>query len=352
MKYLIWLLLIVLIIFRVITTKPMYRDGQYIRLSSTTTSDSLRYGDKQRVSLNGLKVYLPVFPEIRYGDRVVVEGLVKGGELKNAKLIKQEYGNNLLLSFKRKIISFWQKTLPEPHASLVAGIVLGSKSSIPQDFWNDLKKTGTTHVVVASGMNVTFVAGFLISGLTLFLKRRWAVFVSISGIAIYSFMAGLEAPIVRAAIMASVMLIAQALGRLTETLRIFFLTALVMLMVNPFWISDLGFLLSFASTLSLILFGTKVHTKLSFVPGIFREGLSTSIAAQVGVAPILFFAFGQFNIFSPVVNMLVLWIIPLVMVIGSIGGLIGLIFPLLGELITYLLYPLTSWFIYVVNIFS
>ena len=332
--------------------KPEYQNGQRIRITGRVMSEPIVYSNRQSLKLNNLKMYLPPFPEISYGDRVVVEGVAGEGELKDAKLIRHEKNSNFLLGFRENMISFWQRTLPDPHASLVAGIVLGSKSGIPADFWNDLKNTGTTHVVVASGMNVTFVAGFLISSLTLILKRRWAVVASILGIILYSFISGLEAPIVRAAIMASITLLAQAAGRLTQTIRIFFLTAFLMLLVKPVWISDVGFLLSCASTLSLILFGTKIHTKLSFVPGIFREGLSTSLAAQIGVAPILFFVFGQFNIFSPVVNMLVLWIIPLVMIIGSVGGLIGLIFPLLGELITYLIYPLTSWFIWVVHLFA
>lgn len=341
-----------LLIFRFFSSKPQYVNGQKIRLSSTVFVEPVLYPNRQRLTLSSLKVYLPTFPEIYYGDSVVVEGVVNGDSLDKAVLVKQTSSNNLLLNFKRRLVSFWQKTLPEPHASLVAGIILGFKRNIPQDFWLDLKKTGTTHVVVASGMNVTFVAEFLITTLILLLKRKWAILASILGIVAYSFMAGLEAPIIRAAIMASTVLLAQVLGRLTQTLRIFFLTAFFMLILKPAWITDVGFLLSFGSTLSLILFGTKVHNKLSFIPGIFREGFSTSVAAQIGVAPILFLFFGQFNILSPVVNMLVLWIIPIVMVVGSLGGLIGLVFPLLGQLIIYLIYPLTSWFVWVIHFFA
>ena len=125
-----------------------------------------------------------------------------------------------------------------------------------------------------------------------------------------------------------------------------------MLLVNPSWIMNLGFVLSFVATLSLILFQAKVDRKIHFVPAILREGLSTSLAAQIGVAPILYFAFGQFNIFSPIINALILWTVPYIMILGSISAIIGIIFEPLGRLIVYIVYPLTWWFVGVVNIFS
>jgi hypothetical protein len=88
------------------------------------------------------------------------------------------------------------------------------------------------------------------------------------------------------------------------------------------------------------------------VPGIFREGFSTSLAAQIGVAPILFVTFGQFNLLSPIINALVLWTIPPITIIGGIGGIIGLMIPFFGKLILLLSYPLTSWFIWIVELFS
>ena len=234
----------------------------------------------------------------------------------------------------------------------MAGVTLGSKSSLPTHFWESLKLSGTAHVVVASGMNVTLVASFLMGILVLFLPRQRAVPVALLGIWTYSLISGFDAPIVRAAIMGSLVFSAQALGKLSSAARALILSALAMLIIWPHWLTDLGFILSFVATASLMLFERKVAHLVRFVPGIFREGFSTSLAAQIGVAPILFVTFGQFNLLSPIINALVLWTIPPITIIGGIGGIIGLMMPFFGKLILLLSYPLTSWFIWIVELFS
>ncbi|MCX6706234.1 MAG: ComEC/Rec2 family competence protein [Candidatus Woesebacteria bacterium] len=306
--------------------------------------EPVRYSFKQKIDLLGFYFYLPLYPEVNYGDAISVKGKVKNGELINTELISISSGNNFLFGFRKKIIAFYRKTLPEPHASLVAGITLGSKSQIPEKFWEDLKKSGVIHVVVASGMNVTFVAGFLINLLTVFLSRKKALIFAILGIWLYVAISGFEAPLIRAGIMITFAFWAQGAGRLSFSWRVLLITALIMLIYDPSWTFDIGFILSFVATASLMLFQKRVNNYLKFVPSFLKEGLSTSIAAQIGVAPILFVTFGQFNILSPAVNMLILWTIPPIMILGAMGGILGLIFPFLGRLILYLSYPLTWWF--------
>ncbi len=352
MRYLIWLLLVSLIIFRFLMTRPVYKNGQTVRVTSRVLQEPARYPFSQTISIAGLKVSLPLFPEITYGDTVVVEGEVQNKKLKNAKLQKLQTEKSSLYTFRQKIIDFYQKSLPEPSASLVSGMVLGSKTSIPEKFWEDLKTTGTAHVVVASGMNVSIVAGFLLGLLVLFLPRRRAIPFVLAGIGLYSALSGFDAPIIRAAIMGSVAFLAQGTGRVASAWRALLLSALMMLAIKPLWLTDLGFILSFVATAALLIFEAKIRSKLSFVPEVLREGFSTSLAAQIGVAPILFVTFGQFNILSPVINALILWTVPLITILGAVGGIIGLALPGLGRMILYLLYPFTWFFITVVQIFN
>ncbi len=337
-------MLIITVIFRLLTLGNNDYDGQTIKITARVLEEPVRFSFSQKVDLLGFYFYLPLYPEVDYGDVISVKGQVKKKELINPTLISVSHGNNLLFGFRQKIIDFYRETLPEPQASLVAGVTLGSKSEIPMKFWENLKKTGVLHVVVASGMNVTFVAGFLISLLTVFLSRKRALIFAILGIWVYTILSGLEAPIIRAAVMTSLAFWAQGVGRLSFSWRVLLLTCLEMLIFNPLWTYDIGFILSFVATASLMLFQTKINNYLKIVPGFLKEGLSTSIAAQIGFAPLLFVTFGQFNILSPLINMLVLWTIPGIMILGGVGGILGLIFPFLGKLILYLSYPLTWWF--------
>ncbi len=358
MKYVLPGLLILLIIFRYFTTRPVYTNGQTVRITSPVLSDPIKYSTSQYLRLAGLKVYLPLIPEISYGDKIIVEGIINNGKLENPKLINggkistSKLDKTFLSGFRNSIISFYQKILPEPMSGLLGGIVIGAKGSLSPDFYNQTKLTGVAHVVVASGTNVTFVVSFLMGVTTLILSRRKAIFFVIFGIISYLFISGFDAPLVRAAIMASILFLSQETGRLISAWRILILTAALMLVYNPDWILDIGFILSFVSTMSLMLFEKRIRTWLSKVPEVLKEGLSTSLAAQIGVGPILFVTFGQFNILSPVINALILWTVPYLMILGAIGGVTGLIFPFLGKMILWVCYPLLWWFVHIVTLFN
>lgn len=352
MRLLLWFILLLIVVSRYLTSSPFYKEGEKIRITAKVSSEPLRFETYQRLSLAGLKVYLPAFPEVMYGDQVIVEGVVEKGKLKGASLVRVAESQSFLTSLRKRLIDFYKRNFPEPHASLVAGITLGAKSTLPSNFWEALTKTGTSHVVVASGMNVTLVASFLMSTLLIFLSRRKAIPAAIGGVWLYTVISGLDAPLVRAAIMGSLAFSAQELGKVANAWRILVFSALIMLIIRPDWIDDLGFILSFVATASLMLFERRVRKVISFVPEILKEGASTSLAAQIGVGPILFVTFGYFNLLSPIINALVLWTVPFIMIIGLGSGIVGIFYEPLGKLFLYLAYPLTAWFVWLIQIFN
>ena len=336
---------------------PPFKEGDKIRITTKVSSEPVRYEKQQYLKLKGLKIYLPLYPEINYGDQIVVVGEVGEGKLVNPKLVKIEVSTNFVYKLRSKLLEIYSVSLSQPHSALVAGVTIGSKSDIPKDFWEQLKQSGTVHVVVASGMNVTLVAGFLMYSLVPLFNRRKAIIIALLGIWIYSIISGFDAPIIRAAIMGSIAFLAVELGRLNTAWRALFLSAFVMLLFKPEWVGDLGFWLSFTATSSLIFFEKKIANLIHKVPviknlGVFRDGLITTLAAQIGVAPILIVFFGRFNLLSPITNAAVLWTIPFITILGMIGGLVGLIFVPLGTAVLWLSYPLTLWFVSVVNFMS
>ncbi len=351
MKYLFWLFLIIVLIFRYLTSFPHFTNGQLLKITGPVFSEPVIFGKFIKFNLSGIKVNLP-FADIHYGDFVVVEGEYKDGELVNAKLDQIKISENIFVKTRRKFINFYETSLPKPHSSLVGGITIGAKANLPQDFAKKLKNTGTSHVVVASGMNVTMVAGFLMAVTLSITKRKYAIILTILAIWVYTLVTGFEAPIIRASIMATTAFIGTAFGRVANTLRYTLIAVFLMLFAVPTWITDIGFLLSFATTISMILFASKINTLIHFVPPIIRENLSTSLAAQIGSSPIILFVFGRINLLSPLINASILWIVAPVMIIGGISGLISLIFPPIAKIMLLLVYPLTTWFITIINIFG
>jgi competence protein ComEC len=351
MKYLWCLFLIFILIFRYISSEPHYQNGQILKVSGHVLSEPTTSYGNIKFNLSNILVTTKE-TNIHYGDFVTIEGIYKNGELTKTKINELSSSNNFLINIRRKIVDFYKSVMKEPNASLIAGITIGAKSTLPRNFSNNLNKTGTSHIVVASGTNITIFAGFVTNLLILKIKRQKALIITIIFIWIYTFIAGFDAPIIRAAVMATIAFTGIILGKVGNTLKFTLLTGYIMLFFVPTWIKDVGFLLSFATTISLILFQSKITKLIYFVPEVIKEDLATSITAQIGAIPIIFFFFGNINLLSPFINLLVLWMIPIIMIIGGLSGLISLVSPELAKPILLLSYPLTAWFISVVNFFS
>lgn len=323
-------------------------EGKEVLIKGRVLSEPVLYEKTQSFNLKGFKIYAKRFPQVNYGDYLEVRGIVEDRKIKKAEIINLENTNNILFLFRQNLLNVYKHSLPAPHSALVSGVTIGSKSQINSDFYEELKKSGTLHVVVASGMNVTLVAGFLMTLFASLVSRKVAVIVSLAGIWIYALVSGFDSPIVRASIMGSIAFSAQILGKEYFAMIALGATSIIMIFLNPLIILDWGFILSVGATLSLMLFYTPLNSlialKIKLLPNILKEDFITSLSAQVIVAPLLFLFFGNFNIFSPFINAIVLWTIPSITIIGIVGGILGTIYFPLGKLVLFLIYPFSLWF--------
>ncbi len=346
------LLIVLFAVYRVITYQSGYQDRSENVIEETINREPHVGESYQVVNVKNIKILLPNDVDVSYGDKITIKGTLSDGVVKNPTVIDIKENRIVFSKEREEIIEFIKRTLPEPHSSLIAGVVLGSKSGIPEDFMTNIRNTGVAHVVVASGMNVSLVVSVVMGIMLLFLPRRKAILGVYLFIMLYISLSGFDPPIVRAAIMAGVTYMGQMFGRVVSTLRVLLFTIVIMIIIFPYWLMDIGFLLSFIATLSLVLFEKRVRKFIFFVPGVFKESLSTTLAAQIGVTPILYVTFGSIYILSPIVNVLVLWTIPLITILGMLASLLLYIVPTLAKLLLYMTYPLTLWFVEAVNIFA
>ena len=241
---------------------------------------------------------------------------------------------------RERIETVYNQSLPEPEASLLAGIVLGVKRNLAKDFWQALQKTSTLHIVVASGFNVTVVIGTVIFLLAGVLHRRWAVLGGVVAVLVYTIMAGAEPAIVRAAIMGSLAYFGQVLGRQKDGLRLLVVAVMGMLLWQPLLIWDLGFQLSVTATLGLLLIGP-FFCRLKKIK-LVGEGLADTLSAQIAVWPVLVISFGHMSLFGILVNSLILWLVPIIMYMGAGLAVVGMVSGGLGRVFGWLVYvPLT-----------
>jgi competence protein ComEC len=344
------------------SNQPNFASGQEISFETTILSQPQIIGSQQSFTANyearKIKIITSRFLEINYGSYLRISGKISNQsdrvlmyfpkvESINGSLNFFQLGLQKMVKFAQKLTSLFSETLPSPSSSLLLGIIFGIKEQMPKDFSDNLKASGVFHVIAASGMNVALVGGFISTFFTFFFKRQIAIFFSILGIIFYAILAGLEPSIIRASIMGVLVFSAQILGRQTLAVNCLFLAGFGMLLADPSLISDIGFQLSFLSTLGILY----VKPILEKKPIISSEILTT-IAAQIATLPVLLVNFGTYSLFSILVNGLVLWTVPILMMFGGAGAILGLIFMPLGQLLVYLCYPLLLYFEAVVNFFG
>lgn len=244
--------------------------------------------------------------------------------------------------------------LPEPHASLLNGIVLGVDLQTTYTFKEYLKNVGLIHIVVLSGMNITLLSAVILQTTVSWLGRKLATILTVVSICIFVWFVGIDPPVVRAAIMGMLALIGLLFGRKTIALYTLFLTSIICLVIWPEWLTSISFQLSFGATLGIILFGTvlpeddKKNNHFNYL----LEELRVSLAAQVFTAPLIFFYFRQISFISPLANILVSWTIAPIMIFGICAMLIGSINWQVGFAISWLCYGLIQYIIWVVEVLA
>ena len=258
------------------------------------------------------------------------------------EIIAENRGNFLLANiyrFKNYFISRLNQTLPEPQSSFLAGLLIGAKKSIPADLQLAFNKTGTTHIVAVSGFNITIIVAFLMLILnSMSVARKKAFWLINIGLAIFIIITGLQASILRAAIMGFLVLLANYLGRLSQVINALVLAAVLMLLFNPkLLVYDLGFQLSFLATLGLLYFQpilSKIlkieNLKNAFLKVVMGDYLATTLAAIIMTTPIIMYNFGKASLIAPLANILVLPFVPIAMLLGFMAGILSLINITLG----------------------
>ena len=281
--------------------------------------------------------------------------LPSNGTLKgSATLLKAK-----LFGFKQTIYDKTEQVFVEPHSTFLSGLLFGGKGSISSDLRQDFVDTGTSHILAASGYNVSIFSRFLFLFLVGYLFRRRAALAIVAGaIALYVVIAGFDPAVTRAGVMGLIVVFGRSLGRARNdaALRnILALTAAVMLFVNPrLLLDDVGFQLSFLATIGLVMIVPRIEHKFRFIPttGGFREAIVSTLAATIMTLPILILQFGQLSIVSPLVNFLVLPLVPYAMGFGAVAIAIGFVSTKLAAFVSIGAWTCLSTMLYIIRWFG
>ncbi len=340
------------------------RDVTGLVLVQTGRYPALSYGDELRVE--GKLQTPPEYEDFSYREYLARHGIhsmVRHGQV---TLLSQGHGDpfhRVLYSLRGHLQATIARLFPEPSASLLAGILLGIETGIPDSVMEDFNATSTTHIIAISGFNIAVVAGAIAVLTKRFVGLYKSSLISILAIILYTLFVGADAAVVRAAIMGSLALFAIIAGRQTFALASLGVAAFLMTLWNPMLLWDIGFELSFAATLGLILLVRPMEQgfravlsrlwsqeQAAFIVRLLSEPLFVTMAAQLAVWPITIYYFRRLSLISPVANFLIIPAQPAVMMLGGLATVLGALHPYLGQPVAWVAWLFLAYTISVVEL--
>ena len=227
---------------------------------------------------------------------------------------------------------------------LVSSVSLGAREELEPEITQSFSKTGVTHVLAVSGMNVAIIFVVLDFFLRFLNRKKWGVIIQVvlilAGVWGYAFVTGLSASVLRAAAMFTFILIGKSLSRNANIYNSLAASAFVLLCFNPSLVYDVGFQLSYAAVFSIVYFHPFLYGLRYFkywVPDQIWIMITVSLAAQIGTIPFLLHYFHQFPTWFLLANLMVIPLVTVILYLSCIVFVVAPIVPFLGILMTKIL---------------
>jgi len=313
-----------------------------------------KYGDILRV--NG-SIRRPSDSASNYFEKEGIFGLSGFSKIEILEKGKGSRARGFLFAIKSFVESSFNRFLPKEKSSFMSGLILGETSEFDKKFKEKMSITGTTHLVALSGYNITIIAKAIVLSLGIWLSRRKTFWISLVAIFGFVVMTGSDASVVRAAIMAVLVLLADRLERAYSFRNSIAIAAFLMILFNPkILLFDIGFQLSFAAVMGLIYLKPAIHMafKIKNESGIlaWRENLTTTLSAQAAVLPIILSNFGLFSPISLATNVLILTFIPITMFLGAMVVVLGIFSDILAQVFAWIANIFLSYELWIIDVFA
>jgi competence protein ComEC len=315
-------------------------------ISGTPTSSQLLL---KQVSVNGKKlggkiqVAVGGSQSIGAGDRLKLNGELNPlpatlahpdlrGEMRYPKLESDKRAKDSRLDELRSgFIGRIEQILPQPESGFLAGLLVGDESGMGPDLRTALKRTGTTHLVAVSGYNLSVIASVL-----LLMRGRLPLRIVYTGafafVVVFTVFVGSSASVVRAAIMACIVLAGKMLFLRADVGRLVLIAAVLMVVWDPrALLGDVGGQLSFLATAGIVWIEPRLRPMLAWLPGGLAELVSVTLAAQLATEPLIVGIFGRTSLVALPLNSLIIPMIPLAMLLGFVALGTGVIFAPAGN---------------------
>lgn len=351
--------------------------GQKIKITGIVSKAESR-PNSQVLVIDNIQITAPRYPVWEYGDQVTIEGVIKKPQVEfenyyakegiaglisfpKLELVSKGHGSRIkvsLFKIKSHFEDSYKKVLPFEQAAFMSGLTLGSTAEFSDEFKEKMRLTGTTHLVALSGYNISIIVRYLGGVFALWwVTKKFKLPLSVLAVIGFVVMTGAEPSVVRAAIMAMILLLADKIGRTAYIPNVIAATALVMILINPkILVFDVGFQLSFMALIGIIYLEPWLRKRFRAKdePGFlgWRSNFWTTTSAQLAVLPIIVYQFGFVSPVSIPANVFLLEFIPLTMGLGFFIGFAAIVNYWLSWIIALPAAAFLSYELTIIDIFS
>ena len=264
---------------------------------------------------------------------------------------------------------------PPLHAQLLKGILLGKRSEVPTETLDLFRNSGTFHVLAVSGLHVGFIAMFCYFGFSRFrLPQKIVCLLTILAVLIYACLIGFRPSVFRASLMAILFLCAMLIDRDADLFNLLAFAALVLLLLNPHQLWDVGFQLSFAAVASIVYFVPKMEKPLRRWWGGAEDSASerstvlirfrnraikwlvlsylVTFAVQIGTGPLIAYHFFRAYPLGIIVGPFAVGLVSLIVAVGMTSVCVGFLWVPFAKLLGFLNHAIISVFLSLIGIFG
>ncbi|MDH4367940.1 MAG: ComEC/Rec2 family competence protein, partial [Dehalococcoidia bacterium] len=273
-----------------------------------------------------------------------------------------------IYSLRERLAASLARALPEPQGSLAQAVLLGLRGNIPDSVNEAFSRTGTAHLLAISGLHMSIIIALLLSlGVLVFGRQRSLyIWLALALTWLYTLLAGMNPPVIRAAIMGSLFLIAVYLGRQGSAIIALAFAAAVMVGVQPGLLWTVSFQLSFLAMAGLILlypyfqaWGRKAVARifagreaLAAAGNMIADVFAASLAATIAVAPLIAYNFGIVSLVGLPATFFALPALPFVIVTSTLVAFVGLIASFAAQVLGWLAWLFLSYLVFLVRGFN
>jgi len=280
----------------------------------------LSYGDQVILSGSLHKAFSSPLNRFSYQQYLEDHGLfwiLSVSKYRTVQILSQHHGHWWIAAsfkFKHRLKNILAQYLEPRETGMIQAMVLGDRSFLPKDMYALFAKTGTAHILAISGMNMAIIGSIVLFIFKLLhLPRPWQFILTIALLFAYALLSGWTASVVRSVFMATVILSSFCLEYEADTANSLGLAAIILFVMNPLNLFDLGFQLSFVSVGVIIYLYPLVYRPIAhyFKGGILKsiiQVLCISLVAWVGIGPLIAY---DFDIVSPIAIIANFPIVPL-----------------------------------------